>query len=112
MSGVARVALLEQELYKIDGESSGASHPWLEASSFHLSRSISTTSFLSPSSSFIFLATTQFVSPFFILQSHMITALQVPRIKGFKGHKLSSEWISFEGNFFYTRGRQGEKDWQ
>lgn len=99
MSRATRVALREQEIYEIDGESSWASQPWLEASFYHLSCSINTT-FLSPSFSFIILASTQLVSSFFILQSHMITVLQVARIKGFSGHKLSSEWISSGWNLF------------
>ncbi len=66
---------------------------------------------LSLSFFFIFLAAAQLVSPFFILQSHMITTLQVLRIKGFRGHKLSSEWISSRGNFFPQEWRTGWERW-
>lgn len=84
MPRVAKVALLEQELYEIDGDGSGASQLWLEASSFHLSRSICTTSLLSPSFTFIFLTTTQLVSPFLhpsITHDYCITGSEDQRIQ-------------------------------
>lgn len=55
------------------------------------------------SSSFIFIAATQPVSSLSSPQSHMITALQALRIKGFRGHKPSSWWISSVRDFFNIR---------
>lgn len=92
LSRLSRLCALVRELTEIDGQSSAGSHPWLEASSFHLSSYSSYT----PVLFLLYLSCLNSAyAPFFIPQSHMITALQACRIKGFKGHKLSSEWIFF-----------------
>lgn len=109
LSRLSRLCALVRELSEIDGQSSAGSHPWLEASSFHLSSYSSYT----PVLFLLYLSRLNSAyAPFFIPQSHMITALQACRIKGFKGHKLSSEWIFFQRElfFFYERGICGEID--
>ena len=100
-SRVARVALLEQELYEIDGESSGAiaTPGWRQALSTYPAPSAPPPFLCSLFLLYLSCHHTARVPPphpptiFFILQSHMITALQVQRIKGFKGHKLI--WVNF-----------------
>lgn len=72
----------------------------LWADSFHLLRPVSPPSISSPLT-FIVLATTPIVAPIYILQSHMITTLQVAGIKGSRGHKLVPEWISSEADYFF-----------
>ena len=93
------------------------SHPWLEASSFHLSRSISTTSF-----SLLTLSPLPVLPPYSSCvpppppqpssSSSNHTWLPHYRFRGSKDSKAinSSEWISSGGNLFYKRGRHGEKD--
>lgn len=97
LSRLPRLCALVRELTEIDGQSSAGSHPWLEASSFHLSSYSSYTPVLFP---FIFRASTQLMPPSSFLNHTWLLHYRLAGSKDSKAINSHLSEFSSRGNFF------------